>query len=125
MKIDEFERRMPAFSLADHQRVQTYLRTLARQGLTVKAAQKYVAAKKAELAELEKIARENSLEKWMPRCPKCRRRLTLRPVLTPKGRANVHGWRSCFECPNCAWEKYSRKRPEDAIRDLSAGKKEV
>jgi len=40
-------------------------------------------------------------------CPECKTRVLLRMVKTPTGPQNVFGYRSCWECPSCGWEKYS------------------
>ena len=40
-------------------------------------------------------------------CPECSTRVFLRHVNKPLGPLNVFGFRSCWECPSCGWEKYS------------------
>jgi uncharacterized protein with PIN domain len=117
MDIANFEQKMLAYDFRAHQRFQTYLRTLEQHGLTIEDATEYVKHKREELVELER-ASYAGLEQIMPRCPECSNVLMLRPVRQPQGPANVYGWRSCFECPECAYERYSKHRPEDVIKDL-------
>lgn len=117
MDIALFEDKMNAYDFRGHQRFQTYIKTLEQHGFTLEDASAYVAFKRQEFAELERATRAG-LEQIMPRCPECSSMLMLRPVTTPRGRANVQGWRSCFECPECAYERYSKHRPEDVIKDL-------
>jgi len=40
-------------------------------------------------------------------CPECKTRTRLRLISAPQGPLNLYGYRSCWECPACGWEKYS------------------
>ena len=118
MKLTEFEERMNAFTFRQHQDFMAYLSTLERKGYTLVDAKQYIVEKRKQLAELEEAARER--DRIFPMCPECgEARLVLRPVTTKQGPANVHGWRSCLECPNCAYEKYDTKTPEQVIIALA------
>lgn len=45
-----------------------------------------------------------------PKCPECSKRvLGFRTIREPKGKANLNGYKSCWECSNCGYEKYSRR----------------
>jgi len=116
--IAEFEDKMNAYSFAQHQDFMTYLATLERNGLQIIDARQYVIEKRKQLAALEEAAKERA--RIFPVCPECgEARLVLRPVTTKQGPANVHGWRSCLECPNCAYEKYDTATPEQVIIALA------
>lgn len=54
----------------------------------------------------------------LPRCPDCDDTLFLRPVTTPKGKANRHGYRSCWECRFCGYEDYSTKEIGEWLSEL-------
>jgi hypothetical protein len=60
------------------------------------------------------ITRGTKPKNWIdkgnrPRCPKCSAEMGLRPIMMPKGKNNVKGYRSCWECLNCGYEQYSEK----------------
>lgn len=42
-----------------------------------------------------------------PKCPKCKQEMMLRIIHTPQGKANLKGWKTCWECINCGYEEYS------------------
>lgn len=44
-----------------------------------------------------------------PICPECRQEMMLRIINTPQGKANLKGWKTCWECISCGYEKYSLK----------------
>ena len=44
-----------------------------------------------------------------PDCPECKQEMMLRIINTPKGKANLKGWKTCWECLNCGHEEYSTK----------------
>lgn len=117
MDIANFEEKMQAYTIKQHRGFLTYFATLSQKGFTIENLREYVEFKRAELKELEQL-RQRELEDVIPKCPKCGLALILRPISTPKGRANVFGYRSCFECLDCAYERYSTKRLADVIMDL-------
>jgi len=53
-----------------------------------------------------------------PECPECSTGMMLRPVTTPKGPANVYGYKSCWECVECGFEQYSFKTVAEQIKRL-------
>lgn len=58
------------------------------------------------------ITRKTKPKNWIdiigrPKCPKCNTEMGLRPIMIPKGESNLKGYRSCWECENCGYEKYS------------------
>lgn len=44
-----------------------------------------------------------------PDCPECKQEMMLRIINTPQGKANLKGWKTCWECLNCGHEEYSTK----------------
>lgn len=57
------------------------------------------------------ITRKTKPKNWVdkmgrPKCPKCRTKLGLRLVTTPKGKSNLKGYKFCWECERCGYEKY-------------------
>ena len=60
-----------------------------------------------------------------PSCPDCGAELGLRLIGCPKGRKNMHGWRSSWVCPNdeCCYEEFSKKDLQGWVDTLE--KKEV
>jgi len=118
MNIADFEEKMIAFSFRQHQDFMTYLSALERKGYTLADAKQYIAEKRRQLAELEEAAKEHA--QLFPKCPECGKALlVLRPVRTKQGPANIFGWRSCLECPVCAYEQYKKQTPEQVVLDLS------
>jgi DNA-binding transcriptional MerR regulator len=56
MDMAVFEEKMNAYNFRDHQRFQTYLRTLKQHGLTIEDTTEYVKHKREELVELERAS---------------------------------------------------------------------
>jgi len=52
-----------------------------------------------------------------PDCPGCGELMMLRIINTPKGKQNLKGWKTCWECLGCGHEEYSLKSIEDLIRE--------
>lgn len=48
-----------------------------------------------------------------PTCPDCKQKMMLRIINTPQSKANLKGWKTCWECINCGYEKYSLKTIKD------------
>ncbi len=44
-----------------------------------------------------------------PECPECKQEMMLRIINTPQGKANLKGWKTCWECLKCGHEQYSTK----------------
>lgn len=53
-----------------------------------------------------------------PDCPVCSNVLLLRSVYTPIGRSNINGWKTCWECLSCGYERYSLKSIQDRLNTL-------
>lgn len=121
MDIEDFEMTMMPYDYKRHQDFMTYYRTMTARGLSVKDVNEYLEKKHEQLSELEKIARQEDakIRSLMPPCPKCGTRMVLRPVFLPQGPRNRFGWRSCLECPSCAYEHYRKQTVEQVILDLS------
>jgi hypothetical protein len=63
--------------------------------------------------------RKSKLDGYVrPKCPECDTDLLLYIINTPKGRSNRKGWRTLWQCPVCAYEKYSKKTVDDWIKEL-------
>ena len=56
-----------------------------------------------------------------PTCPDCGNDLYLRIINTPKGKANIHGYRTQWMCiqDDCIYEKYSEKTLSEWMRELN------
>jgi len=122
--IAEFEEKMSLYRFGQHQDFITYISELTQNNLTVSDVRKYIIEKQKQFEELEEAAKERA--RIFPICPECgEARLVLRPVTTKQGPANVHGWKSCFECPVCAYEKYMQQTPEQVVVDLYQGMERI
>lgn len=62
-------------------------------------------------AELDKYVR--------PKCSQCGSDMGLRIIKEPKGYKNINGYKTCWECFDCAHEEYSYKTVEDWIKELN------
>jgi predicted RNA-binding protein YlxR (DUF448 family) len=51
------------------------------------------------------------LEHLHKSCPECGELAQLYSISTPKGQANIYGWRSAWVCTNtkCLWQSFSKK----------------
>jgi len=57
-----------------------------------------------------------------PDCPSCGKKMMLRIISVPQGKQNQKGWKTCWECLNCGYEKYSLKTIEDLVKEGSIKK---
>lgn len=53
-----------------------------------------------------------------PDCPVCGKALLLRAIYSPKGKQNMYGYQSCWECLHCAYERYSIKSIPDRLSEI-------
>ncbi len=55
-----------------------------------------------------------------PNCPDCGKVLYLRLINTPKGKANIHGYKSQWMCiqDDCSYEVYSQKTLNEWMKEL-------
>lgn len=109
-----------------------------RTNIIAKARKKYVPSHTKNISEaLELYIKHDAREKELiplivsrktkpkniadligrPNCPKCNREMMLRIINTPKGKANLKGWKTCWECINCGYEEYSKKTIQDLIKE--------
>ena len=124
MSLKSFEKDMSVFSFRDHQKVLTYMRRLRKQGFTLEDVAAYVDERKSRMSAAElQMSKAHALRELMPKCPKCGKKVGLRAVAAPKGRSNRFGWRSCYECFACGWERYSRRDPQSIMHELMHRKK--
>lgn len=54
-----------------------------------------------------------------PKCSQCDSDMGLRIIDEPKGYKNVNGYKTCWECYNCAHEEYSYKTIEEWMKELN------
>lgn len=54
-----------------------------------------------------------------PDCPGCGRKMMLRVINILQGKQNQKGWKTCWECLNCGYEKYSLKTIEGLVKEGS------
>lgn len=104
MSGGKFEIDMAAFSLKQHQDALTYLKRLHESGWSIGYAQKWL---KEKQSNLNKQLQDSINHQLHLACPICGVGLILRAVYTTAGSGNKYGWRSCWECSNCNYEKYS------------------
>lgn len=53
------------------------------------------------------------------KCPACGvKRMFLYPVRTPKGKANIYGWKSLWHCEECGHERYTLYSIKDEVMKL-------
>lgn len=52
-----------------------------------------------------------------PNCPNCKQEMMFRIINTPQGNQNLRGWRTCWECVNCGYEKYSRRTIQEWLEE--------
>lgn len=53
-----------------------------------------------------------------PQCPNCGKDLFLRVIGVKQGPRNKYGYRTCWECLDCAYEKYSTKTIKNWMEEL-------
>jgi hypothetical protein len=51
-------------------------------------------------------------------CEACGTKMQLRLINTPRGKQNVMGWKSCWICPQCLNEVYSKKNLKEWLLQL-------
>jgi len=59
-----------------------------------------------------------------PNCSKCSHEMMLRIINEPQGKANLKGWKTCWECLYCGYEEYSVKTIQEWIKESSRQKPE-
>lgn len=52
-----------------------------------------------------------------PNCPNCEQEMMLRIINIPQGNQNLRGWKTCWECINCGYEKYSRRTIQEWLEE--------
>ena len=111
--IDEAEKRAKILAKARKKYIPSHTRNIT------KALELYLKAdaKKNEQIPLT-ITRKTKPKNWVdiigrPNCPDCGTELGLRLIGTPKGKQNVKGYKFCWECRQCGYERYGTKfKPE-------------
>lgn len=48
-------------------------------------------------------------------CPTCRIKMGLRTINEPKGSANLHGYKTCWECSGCGYEEYNYETVQELL----------
>lgn len=62
----------------------------------------------------------SALDKYIrPKCSQCGKDMGLRIVNEPKGYRNINGYKTCWECYNCAHEEYSYKTIDEWMKELN------
>lgn len=84
--------------------------------------QKVLADKERQLRLVEERLRDYSIlhDRARPKCPDCGAELGLRLINTPKGKGNVHGYKSAWVCEegDCVYEAFYHKTLEDWLEEL-------
>jgi len=105
-----------------------------RNNIIAKARQKYIPGQTTNISKALELYLENEPKIQIPLvitketkpqniadmigrpdCPDCGQRLMLRIINTPRGKANIKGWKTCWECLNCGYEKYSKETVKELI----------
>jgi hypothetical protein len=58
-----------------------------------------------------------------PICPGCKQEMMLRIINTSQGKANLRGWKTCWECINCGYEEYSKKTIDNLLEEVKKPEK--
>lgn len=71
--------------------------------------------------------RRERKEKWNKstrRCPTCMKPLVLRPITTPKGKANIEGYACHWFCneENCNFEEYTHENFQETYSKIMEGR---
>jgi predicted RNA-binding Zn-ribbon protein involved in translation (DUF1610 family) len=99
---------LEVFNFKDLQTFNTICKILEREKVSLTEFQQCLEERRLQI---EKDMLEfRKLSPSLP-CPKCGENAYLYRVNTPKGKANVYGWKVVWVCSgaSCAWYKYSKK----------------
>jgi transposase-like protein len=78
-------------------------------------------AEKPRQMKLSRVTRRDYgifSNKKRPVCPECNEDMLFRNITTPQGPANLKGWKSCWVCDKCYYEKYSTRTMKDWLQIL-------
>jgi len=118
MSLKDLEKTFDGFTLGGLATARTVLRRCIADHVPIEDFFDYIEKKQelfkihiGENLEAREQAKAHAIHssKVLRLCPECNNRLSLRPVRRPTGKQNRHGYRSCWECPVCAWEEYSKR----------------
>lgn len=106
-----------------------------REEIIAKARKKYIPFQTKNISKaLELCLKDNPSEKvplkitkrdnpkniadliGRPNCSNCGQKMMLRIINTPQGKANLKGWKTCWECVNCGYEDYSKKTIREWVK---------
>lgn len=109
-----------------------------RNSMISKARKKYIPSQTKNITEALKLYLRYDIEKdkqipltitkktrpkniadliGRPNCPNCKQEMMLRIINTPQGNQNLRGWKTCWECINCGYEKYSRRTIQEWLEE--------
>lgn len=110
-RIEYIRDKLRAFTPARIQEFNSLLMILTKWNISVIEFHAFTQRLKIEV--LTKLSPEHQHWKRIaPACPDCGNRVDLIGIKTPKGKANIHGYRSQWVCshPECIYEKYSTRQ---------------
>ena len=118
--IEQFEKDLTVFASNQHHIFVTYSDHIKQHGYTIEDVRAYIKFKQQQSKESEmQLQKKNAvIEKMMPPCTECSKSMFLRGIQIPKGPQNVHGYKTCFECPECGHEIYSKDSISTALKKL-------
>ena len=106
-----------------------------RNNIIARARKKYIPSHTKNISEALELYLKNSTEQipqtitnktkpkniadliGRPNCPECKQEMMLRIINTSQGKANLKGWKTCWECINCGHEQYSTKTIQELIKE--------
>ena len=129
-EFNAFGKLMSMFALGELQNtidVKTYLK---EYNYTLSDLESYVYWKRTSIEEKQKVMMERydkkikpsreALNAALPKCPNCSRLLYIYPINAEKGKGNIHGYKSVWQCidKECVYEEYSKETAFNIISSL-------
>ena len=75
------------------------------------------------ISERQKAELEKKQKRILVICPECGKlSYNLRSICTPKGKANIHGYKSAWYCEECGYEKFSLVSVAQELKLYQGGK---
>jgi len=123
---EKIETKLSVFGFGGLQNLVTLFNILERENISINDVRQFIAfaLKRREENEIgfqKMIAkRDKEMRKLAGNCPKCKTPLRIRTIHSPKGKANVYGYRSHYFCGNeeCDYEKYSKEPVKILVKKM-------
>jgi hypothetical protein len=129
-RIKEIRLKLAVFDFGRLQELLTLFSVLEREELTLEDVREFIEAvkelQKAREATFNKFNkdRERLWNKGTRRCPTCAKPLMLRPINTPKGKANREGYTCHWFCldEKCNFEEYTKEDFQEVYKKIMGGR---